>query len=92
MAKSFWTESHFRSIWKKQGGLCAICDVPLTELKREGDSAVAADHCPLLSKPRGLLCKVCNTGLGMFKDDPAVLERAATYLQYHSSKHHRTNQ
>ncbi len=33
------------------------------------------------SKPRGLLCSTCNSGIGMFDDNPALLELAAEYLR-----------
>jgi hypothetical protein len=31
--------------------------------------------------PRGMLCNACNTSLGRFRDDPAVIRRAAQYLE-----------
>ena len=34
---------------------------------------------------RGFLCDSCNTGLGKFKDDPALLNRAISYLKLAAS-------
>jgi len=31
---------------------------------------------------RGLLCRICNIGLGTFKDSEARLLRAISYLQH----------
>lgn len=60
-----------------QGGVCAICstDKPGSRLNR-----FHIDHCHKSTVVRGLLCEHCNRGLGMFKDDPALLGRAITYL------------
>lgn len=38
------------------------------------------DHCHAAGKPRGLLCSMCNTALGYFKDNTASMERAIKYL------------
>lgn len=42
---------------------------------------MALDHCHTTGKARGVLCRGCNTGLGCFKDNPALLEAAASYLR-----------
>ena len=38
------------------------------------------DHNKGTGEFRGILCRQCNTGLGMFMDDPDVLQRAIDYL------------
>lgn len=50
---------------------CTIC----------GDQAdLVVDHCHETNKFRGLLCNRCNKGLGLFRDDPDLLEFARIYL------------
>lgn len=56
----------------EQGGRCAFC---LCE------TALSRDHDHVTGQPRWLLCKSCNLGLGLFKDDPTILERAAKLLR-----------
>ncbi len=64
-----------------QHGLCAICS---TSDPRSKDGTFVVDHCHATGKVRALLCGPCNTGLGMYKDQPAVLRAAADYLEKHS--------
>lgn len=68
-----------------QGDKCAICDAPSG--KRNGPtgklSNLCVDHCHKTLKVRGLLCDACNTAIGLLQDSPAILLRAAAYLEKH---------
>lgn len=59
---------------KVQSAACAICSNPFNGERYHIDH----DHCT--GKVRGLLCASCNTGIGLFKDSPDILTRAARYL------------
>ena len=64
-------EKQYQDILVQQGWQCAICSgVPY-----------AVDHCHRSKKVRGVLCRLCNTGLGHFKDSPKLLRAAANYLE-----------
>lgn len=69
------------------GFVCAICEREEPR-KREGGSGVslAIDHDHVTGKPGLLLCSNCNLGLGHFRDDPQLLEKAAEYLRLHRPK------
>lgn len=61
---------------KKQNGACMICKkIPEHVLQ------IDHDHHDNNGRVRGLLCAPCNQGLGMFRDDPALLRAAAEYLE-----------
>lgn len=65
-----------------QGGVCAICKKPETHRGRNGEvSRLPVDHNHVTGSVRALLCHSCNTGIGSFLDDPAVLRAAADYLE-----------
>ena len=72
----------------EQGGVCAICRQPeIMKHKRTGELlALAVDHCHETGVNRGLLCRWCNTALGMFGDSSARFRAAADYLDRHSPK------
>jgi hypothetical protein len=75
------TPAEYDAMLAAQGGLCAICRQP--EEQRGPDGKVrplAIDHNHATDEIRGLLCSRCNTGLGWFRDDPAMLVAALAYL------------
>lgn len=68
--------SDYYEILKVQDGRCAIClMVPKTQLSLD------IDHDHATGKVRGLLCSVCNTGLGSMRDSIQALQRAIEYLR-----------
>ena len=60
-----------------QGWACAICLRTREELQQD----LVPDHCHMVGHVRGLLCKACNQGLGLFRDDPLLLGQAKSYLE-----------
>lgn len=62
-----------------QEGKCAICGA--TESGHRSPYLLV-DHCHVTGNVRGLLCHLCNVGLGGFRDDPALLLKATRYLGY----------
>lgn len=68
------SEDDVAALLVQQGNRCAICQ----ELF-DGDYHVDHDHETRLV--RGLLCMLCNTALGKFKDSAELLQAAIAYLQ-----------
>ena len=65
-----------------QEGRCAICLQPDSGRMRNGRPMdFHVDHNHTTGKVRALLCHHCNTALGGFRDSPALLRAAATYLE-----------
>jgi hypothetical protein len=57
--------------------VCPICECDISMFKH-------IDHSHKTGEVRGALCKLCNMGLGTFRDSPDLLRRAAVYLEkYH---------
>jgi hypothetical protein len=65
---------------EKQHYCCALCG----KTQEEEKSALCVDHNHETGQIRDLLCRVCNRALGLFKDDPQLLIRAAEYLERHN--------
>ena len=75
------TAEVYDSFFAKQNGACAICGKHETAMRWGSVQSLSVDHCHETNKVRGLLCSNCNTGLGLFKDNPATLRKAAEYLE-----------
>jgi len=66
------TQEYYIYLENIQKRRCAICG---TIPKR-----LHVDHCHETDQVRGLLCGSCNRGIGMFKDNPAIVLSAHFYL------------
>jgi len=76
------TLEDYSLLLNKQDNKCAICAIHIEEY---GKDSFVVDHCHSSGKVRGLLCQQCNTGLGMFKDNPNSLQTAIEYLKGYSN-------
>jgi hypothetical protein len=66
------TEATRDEMIASQAGVCCIClAAPATQV----------DHCHETGRVRGVLCFNCNSGLGLLRDDPEAMYRAADYLE-----------
>lgn len=75
------TREQFDKILLEQNGVCRIC--LKAETMKNGHNTImslAVDHNHETGKVRGLLCINCNQGIGKFKDNPVLLQRALEYL------------
>lgn len=70
------TVQQYDEMLVEQGGRCALCgsDFP------GGRGRFVVDHCHDTGKIRGLLCNLCNVGLGALRDSPQLLQKAIHYL------------
>lgn len=62
------------------GNRCAICRQVETRTKNSRIKSIAIDHDHATGLVRGLLCHMCNTGIGCFKDSPELLKAALRYI------------
>lgn len=67
------SREEFDSMIVKQNGKCAICRLDMTKPH--------IDHDHVTGKIRGLLCRTCNIGLGMFRDSDKLLLSGKRYLE-----------
>jgi len=75
------TLSEYDDLLENQGFRCKICDKAIFDVVGEKATAYV-DHCHHLGSVRGILCNNCNTGLGHFRDDPKLLQKAIEYVNH----------
>ncbi len=66
------SKEELRKIKRSHNGIC--------DIEGCGRKAACSDHDHTTGDFRGRLCGACNTGLGMFRDDPSLLQSAIFYL------------
>jgi len=69
------TVEDYDLLFQSQNGRCAICARPPFFDK------LVVDHCHETGKIRGLLCSLCNIGIGGMRDDLEIVLSAAGYLK-----------
>lgn len=67
----YFTKKMYEAMYAEQEGRCLICD--------EWQPVLDVDHCHEANVIRGLLCGHCNRGIGLFRENPERLRRAAEY-------------
>ena len=70
------TVQEYEKMSEYQGHVCAICGKPDPKF-----SNLAVDHCHESGQVRGLLCRLCNTGIGALGDNVEGLLKALEYLK-----------
>jgi hypothetical protein len=77
------TLDDYMEMYESQQGKCKICGIEGTVFaeKKRLSSTLVVDHCHKQGHVRHLLCMACNHGLGHFKDNPDLLDKAKAYLE-----------
>ncbi len=74
------SKEEYDALLKEHDGVCAICKRPPDGVGRNG-KRLSVDHDHRTETVRGLLCRDCNSAVGLFRDRPDLLEAAARYLR-----------
>ena len=69
------TSEQFDALMLKQRGVCAICF-----MSPEPGRALDVDHHHGSGIVRGLLCRRCNNGIGLFDENARAMRRAIAYV------------
>ncbi len=76
------TQDEYEQMLEQQNGRCCICGRKDHYADADGRlRRLTIDHDHRKGHVRGLLCRSCNRGLGLFRDDPKLLGKAMEYLK-----------
>lgn len=70
------TLDDYQQMYTIQNGRCSICNI----LEIESGIVLNVDHCHTTGKVRGLLCRNCNTSLGLLEDNIYIIKNLIKYL------------
>jgi len=76
-------KSKTKGIWVKNKPSMTPFECPVCKKRTIAGvtSKVVLDHNHTTGEPRAWICDSCNTGIGRFKDDAAILQRAIKFLE-----------
>lgn len=76
-----WPE--FTKLYEDQHGVCGLCSTRLNVEFGMNSKVLnfTVDHCHSTGQVRGLLCRKCNTAIGMFGDSKDMMIKAIAYLE-----------
>ncbi len=74
----------YENMVKEQKNRCKICNNAPDPNGARQNRNLSIDHCHKTGKVRGLLCHLCNRGIGLFREKEEIMENAIRYLKYHS--------
>lgn len=84
------TYEEYLEILEKQNNRCAICNLTLKEaINTQGRGKARhfhIDHNHKTGEIRGLLCTLCNQGIGKLKHNPYILINAIKYLEFYKKR------
>lgn len=78
------TREQYQRMIQIQNNKCAICGQPETHKYKGVVVPLSVDHNHKTGKVRELLCRACNTVVGMSEENLAVLRKAIIYLKKHT--------
>jgi hypothetical protein len=70
------SEDVYYQMCKTQNYSCAVCGIRVT-----GNDHLHVDHDHASGKVRGLLCRCCNTAVGMVRESREILKNLIVYLE-----------
>jgi uncharacterized protein YbaR (Trm112 family) len=76
------TDADLAAMKIEQDNKCYLCQSEGFLIgKNNHNEKLAVDHCHKTGKVRKLLCHNCNRALGLFKDNPELMRKAADYIE-----------
>jgi hypothetical protein len=72
--------------FQDQDGKCAICKQPLKRPDIDHDHSCCPGRKSCGKCTRGLLCRSCNTFLGLAKESPEILNNAILYVNQYKKE------